>query len=255
MSFQQRWIFMGLRPSRTVRNPKSKQVWARISKKKPRKSYIKGAPRPKVRQYHMGADKYYEIEVDMLCGRDIALRDNAIEAARQAANKRLERELMPTNYYLTVLKYPHVVVREHSALGVAGADRISKGMKKAFGAPKGRLLHVHAGEAVFRARATAKALPVIKKAFDMAMRKLSGVYTLKVRDITKDPANMIKSRTAAVVFKRKETAEEKKKAEEAAAAAAAAAAAGAATAAPAEGEEKAAAPAAADAKKPPAGKK
>jgi large subunit ribosomal protein L10e len=242
---------MGLRPSKTVRNLKSKQIWTRLSQKKPRKSYIKGAPRPKIRQYHMGADKYYEIEVDMISGRNLALRDNAIEAARQAANKRLEKELMATNYYLTVLKYPHVVVREHTALGVAGADRISKGMKQAFGSPKGRLVHIHVGEAIFRTRTTAKALPVVKKAFDMAMRKLSGVYTLDIKDITKDPVNMMKSKTAAVVFKKKETAEEKKKAEEAAAAATTAAAT--AGAAPAEGEAKA--PAAGDAKKAAAGKK
>ena len=239
---------MGLRPSRTVRDLKSKQIWTRISQKKPRKSYIKGAPRPKIRQYHMGADKYYELEVDMICGRNLALRDNAIEAARQAANKRLEKLLMSTNYYLTVLKYPHVVVREHTALGVAGADRISKGMKQAFGSPKGRLVHVHVGDRILRARVMAKSLPAVKKAFDMAMRKMSGVYTLDVKDITKDPVNMAKSKVAAVVFKKKESAEDKKKAEEAAATAAAAAATTAAT----EGEAKAAP--AADAKKP-AGKK
>jgi len=242
---------MGIRPSRTVRNLKSKQIWTRISQKKPRKSYIKGAPRPKVRQYHMGADKYYELEIDMICGRNLALRDNAIEAARQAANKRLEKELMSTNYYLTVLKYPHVVVREHTALGVAGADRISKGMKQAFGSPKGRLVHVHVGDRLFRARVAAKGLYAVKKAFDMAMRKLSGVFTLDIKDITKDPVNMMKSKTAAVVFKKKETAEEKKKAEEAAATATTAAAGAAAT--PAEGDAKAPA-AGADAKKP-AGKK
>jgi len=82
------------------------------------------------------------------------------------------------------------------------------------------------------------------------MRKLSGVYTLDIKDITKDPVNMMKSKTAAVVFKKKETAEEKKKAEEAAAAASTAAAT--AGAAPAEGEAKPAA--GADAKKA-AGKK
>jgi large subunit ribosomal protein L10e len=239
---------MGLRPSRTVRDLKSKQIWTRLSQKKPRKSYIKGAPRPKIRQYHMGADKYYELQVDMICGRNLALRDNAIEAARQAANKRLEKMLMSTNYYLTVLKYPHVVVREHTALGVAGADRISKGMKQAFGSPKGRLVHVHVGDAILRARVMEKGLPAVKKAFDMAMRKMSGVYTLDIKDITKDPVNIAKSKTAAVGFKKKETAEDKKKAEEAAAASAAAAATTAGT----EGEAKAAP--AADSKKP-AGKK
>ena len=242
---------MGIRPSRTVRNVKAKQVWARISKKKPRKSYIKGAPRPKVRQYHMGADRYYELEVDMYSTKDINLRDNSLEAARQAANKYLENKLMVQNFYMTLLKYPHVVVREHTALGVAGADRISKGMKAAFGAPKGRMAQVRKGDGIFRVRIMAKSLPVAKKALAMAMVKLSGLYGVHIRDITQDPANMAKPKVATKLFKKKETAEDKKKAEEAAAAGTAAAPA--AEGAEAAGKDKAAA-GAAEAKKP-AGKK
>lgn len=249
---------MGVRPSKTVRNVKAKQIWTRISQKRPRKSYIKGAPRPKVRQYHMGADRYYELEVDLVSEQDINVRDNSLESARQATNKYLENHLMVQNFYLTLLKYPHSVIREHTALGVAGADRISKGMKQAFGSPKGRMARVNRGEAIFRVRVMAKSLPVVKKALTMGMLKMSGRYDFRIKDITKDPANMAKSKVAVKLFKKKETAEDKKKAEEAAAEAAAAAAstatAGAEGAKPEAG--KAGAPAAADAKKPAtAGKK
>jgi large subunit ribosomal protein L10e len=238
-----------------VRDIKAKQVWARISRKKPRKSYIKGAPRPKVRQYHMGADRYYEVEVDLVPVEDLNVRDNAIEAARQAANKQLEKKLMVQNFYLTVLKYAHIVVREHSALGVAGADRISKGMKQAFGVPKGRLCRLHRGEPIFRARSFAKNLGAVKKALAMAMLKLSGKYSVVVRDITSDAENLKKPKEAVKVFKKKETEEEKKKAEEAAAAPAEGAAAPAEGEGAAEGKEKAAAAAPAAAEKKPAGKK
>ncbi|MGC8850645.1 MAG: 50S ribosomal protein L16 [Candidatus Micrarchaeia archaeon] len=192
---------MGLRPAKTVRNPQG-QVWARISQRTPRKSYVKGAPRPKVRQYDMGVDKRFELECDLVATKDVFLRDNCIEAARQIANKYLEKNLL-SNYYFKVLKYPHYVIREHSALGVAGADRISKGMKLAFGRPKGRMAGLYKGEAIFRVRCFKAGLPIVREAIKRARLKLSGDYKLEVRDITNDPANLRRS-IEGRAFKKKE---------------------------------------------------
>ena len=204
---------MGLRPARTVREVKA-QPWSRISTKKPRKSYVKGAPHSKVRQFNMGSDRYYELQMDLVTESPIQLRDNALEAARQAINKHLEKNLMD-HYFLQVLKFPHLVIREHSALGVAGADRISKGMKRAFGKPKGRMARIGTGESVFRARVDQSALSVAKKAFSRGQLKLSGHYTLIMRDITNEAWNAVKKGKAAVSFKKKEIVVEAK-AEEAA---------------------------------------
>ncbi len=182
---------MGLRPARTIREIKG-QPWSRISKVKPRKSFVKGAPKPKVRQYNMGTDKRFEVEVDIQPKFSLNLRDAAIEAARQAANKYLENKLLD-NFFLQVVSYPHLVVREHSALGVAGADRISKGMKKAFGKPKGRMAQVNKGHTVIRARIMKADLPTLKEAFKRATAKLTGAYNIVVRDITADKANLARS--------------------------------------------------------------
>ncbi len=201
---------MGLRPAKTVRIAQG-QVWARISQRTPRKSFVKGAPRPKVRQYHMGADKYYEAQVELASVGDIQLRDNAIESARQAANRCLEKQLI-SNYYLTVLKYPHLVIREKGAMGVAGADRISKGMKLAFGKPKGRMVRVLAGESVFRGRVMAKDIPVLKEALTRGKLKLSGNFTFKLKDITQDPQNLAKKGREAKVFKKIEIEKPKEEA-------------------------------------------
>ena len=193
---------MGLRPARTVREVKA-QPWTRISRKKPRKSYVKGAPNSKVRQFNMGSDRFYDLQIELVLEGPIQLRDNAIEAARQAINKHLEKNLQ-TNYFLQVLKFPHLVIREHSALGVAGADRISKGMKLSFGKPKGRMARIATGEGVFRARVDKSALSVAKVAFKRGQLKLSGHYTLIVQDITAQPWNLVKKGKAAVSFKKKE---------------------------------------------------
>lgn len=190
---------MGLRPAKTIREIKA-QPWARISTKRPRKSFVKGAPRPKVRQYDMGSDKYYEAELDMVCISPVQLRDNSMEAARQAANKHFDKSL-PMNYYLKVLKYPHLVLREHAALGVAGADRISKGMKRAFGRPKGRIAQVHLNEALFRCRVPTSGIPAAKEAYRRAAGKLSGKWHVVTKDITQEAHNLAKKGKEAVVFK------------------------------------------------------
>ncbi len=182
---------MGIRPGKTIRRPVG-QPWARFSKHKPRKSFVKGAPHPKVRQYNMGTDKRFEIEVEFVADYPVQLRDNAIEAARQAANKYMEKTLVD-NYFFQVVSYPHLVVREHAALGVAGADRISKGMKRAFGKPKGRMARLDSGDVVFRGRLLKKDLPVLKEALRRAQCKLSGKFTLITRDIVGDKVNLIRS--------------------------------------------------------------
>lgn len=201
---------MGLRPAKTCREVKG-QPWARISFKKPRKSFVKGAPNVKVRQFNMGSDQYYDLEIDLVPDKPIQLRDNSLEAARQAINKVMEKALVD-QFFLQVLKYPHLVLREHTNLGVAGADRISKGMKLAFGRPKGRLARIGAGEAVFRARVKKEALPVAKTAFKRGQLKLSGAFTLLITDISSEPWNVSKKARGAVSF-RKKVVEEAPKAE------------------------------------------
>ncbi len=190
---------MGLRPARTCREPRG-HAWARISRRKPRKSFVKGAPHPKIRQYNMGVDKRYDLEVTLVVAKPMQLRDNALEAARQAANKFLEKNVFQ-NFFLQVTKYPHLVLREHSALGVAGADRISKGMKRAFGRPKGRLARLEPGDTVFTARIYARDLGLLKEALNRAARKLGGGLKTVLRDITNDPVNLARTEH---VFKTKE---------------------------------------------------
>ncbi len=171
---------MGLRPARTIRILQG-QPWTRVSNRKPRKSYVKGVPNTKIRQFNMGSKIKFETDTLMVANEDVQVRDNAIEAARQAANKVLEKALI-ANYSMKILKYPHFVIREHTNLGVAGADRISKGMKLAFGRPKGRMVRIRAGESLFKASTLSKDLPVVRKAFDRARLKLSGSYKYEYKN-------------------------------------------------------------------------
>ncbi len=170
---------MGLRPAHTIRTPGG-QVWSRISQHKPRKSYVKGAPHPKIRRYKVGnRNGNYEIVIDLVSKTNVQLRDNAVEAARATINNLLSKKLLD-KYYFRVLRYPHLVLREHAALGVAGADRISSGMKHAFGRPKGRLVMLKKGASLFRIYVAKSAYPIVKTALKRASIKLSGTYSINV---------------------------------------------------------------------------
>ncbi|MFH1200632.1 MAG: 50S ribosomal protein L16 [Candidatus Micrarchaeota archaeon] len=197
---------MGLRPAKTMRALQG-QVWTRISQKTPRKSFIKGAPKPKVRQYNMGVDRFYERQVALMATVPIQLRDNAMEAARQTTVKYLEKHVAG-QYFMTITKYPHVVIREHTALGVAGADRISKGMKLSFGKPRGRLARIKAKENIFIVRVNEKDIPEVREALKRAKIKMSGAYTNVISDITKEKWNIAKIGRE-VVIKAKVTEEKK----------------------------------------------
>lgn len=127
---------MALRPGRTTRTVK--RPYTRISKRKPRKSYVVGVPQPRITQFEMGNPKGdFDTKLWLISEKEVQIRHNALEAARIALNKFLESKLGRENYFIKILVYPHQVLREHALATGAGADRFSSGMRKAFGKPKG----------------------------------------------------------------------------------------------------------------------
>jgi len=174
---------MGLRPAHTCRGI-GKVSWTRFSRKRPRKSYVKALPHNAVQIFNMGdAGKEYELEVELIAKGNIQLRDSAIEAARQAANKHLEKKL-PANYYFRVLVFPHNVIRENKMIVGAGADRLQKGMRKSFGRPSDRAARVKADQKVFAIRMMKKDEDVVREAIRRAVLKLSGTYYTKVTELS-----------------------------------------------------------------------
>ncbi len=135
-----------LRPGRTCRTPNS-QAWARYSQKKPRKNYIRALPHTSIQIFDMGKDNAeYTTKITLVSDQPIQLRSNALEAARQVANKHLEAAI-PARYYLKLLVYPHNVISEHKMAAGAGADRVSRGMSLAFGRPISVAARIKANQA------------------------------------------------------------------------------------------------------------
>ncbi len=168
---------MRIRPARATRTANS-QAWARYSVKKPRKNYIKALPHTSLLIFKMGTSKEgYDITFRLNAKQRMQVRSNALEAARQAANKYLEKEA-PGNYLLTVVTYPHVVLREKRMAQGAGADRISQGMSLAFGTPAAIAARIYEGQTVFELRTSSSNKGVAYEAMKRAASKLSGTYRI-----------------------------------------------------------------------------
>ncbi|VVC03998.1 50S ribosomal protein L10e [Candidatus Bilamarchaeum dharawalense] len=171
---------MGIRPGRAIRDA-DKVAWTRYSKSKPRKSFIKAMPHADLHQYRMGAMKDdFDLEMSLVSEHAVIIRDNAIESARQSSNKALEKDA-PGNYYFVVRVYPHHVVRENKMIAGAGADRLQKGMRQAFGRPTDRAARLKAGSALFTVYSYKANEAHLKKALIRAKMKLSGKYRIRVK--------------------------------------------------------------------------
>lgn len=162
-------IYMALRPGRTIHE--KERPWTRISFKVPKKSYVAGAPEPKIHMFEMGSEGEYDLVLNLIAKKSANIRSNALEAARIVAHKFLEQKL-GKNYFLKVLLFPHHVLREKPIATGAGADRYSQGMRLAFGKPAGRAVQVKANQPVIRLSIRKSNLKIGKQALKRAGSKL-----------------------------------------------------------------------------------
>ncbi len=150
-----------------------------------RREYIKGPPRPAVVKYVLGnTRKSFTHRLELVSATDALVRDNALEAARVATNKLLERRLGIENYRFTIAVHPHHVIRENKMLGFAGADRIQKGMRLSFGKSTGLAARVKRGKAVLVVEVDEGGVDVAKEALARGASKLPIPYRVIVRSLS-----------------------------------------------------------------------
>jgi large subunit ribosomal protein L10e len=172
---------MGIRPARSIRDA-NKVAWTRFSRRKPRKSFVKSMPHADLHQFMMGVQKPdYDIKYELVANEKMYHRDNAIEAARQSMNKVLEKDLLE-RFFAKVRVYPHHIIRENKMVAGAGADRIQKGMRGAFGKPVDRAALVSRGQTLFEVDTYKVHDQIARKALDRAAKKLSGTWKVKVEE-------------------------------------------------------------------------
>jgi large subunit ribosomal protein L10e len=100
------------------------------------------------------------------------IRHTFLEAARGAANRYVLKVVGRTNFHLKLRAYPHHVIRENKQATGAGADRVSSGMRMAFGKAVGTAARVEAGQKLFTLGVTPQYLNDAKIALTRAGHKL-----------------------------------------------------------------------------------
>jgi len=150
-----------------------------------RREYVHSIPPNKVTRFTIGEASEYEYTVALVASNDVEITGSALEAARVAANKVLTVATGGKSYFLRICSYPHEIVREHKFMGFAGADRLSQGMKNAFGRQIVASARVHANQAIVAVDVNKDKIDLAKEALKRASKKLPVSYKVVVEEIKK----------------------------------------------------------------------
>ncbi|MBX0295355.1 50S ribosomal protein L16 [Haloarcula nitratireducens] len=150
-----------------------------------RREYITGIPGSKIAQHEMGQKQTdtddYPVQISLIVEESVQLRHGSLEASRLSANRHLIKELGEDgDYKMTLRKFPHQVLRENKQATGAGADRVSDGMRQAFGKIVGTAARMQAGEQLFTAYCRVEDAEHVKEAFRRAYNKITPSCRIKV---------------------------------------------------------------------------
>ena len=166
-----------------VRKPA--KMYRNISKKAyTRREYMGGVPGSKIVQFEMGnLSQEFPTEVDLIVEEACQIRHSALEAARITVNRRLMKDVGRSNFHFKVRIFPHHVLRENKQATGAGADRVSEGMRLAFGKAVGTAARVDPNQKILTVYSTPQYLEKIKDALNHGGHKLPTPSHLKVSTI------------------------------------------------------------------------
>jgi large subunit ribosomal protein L10e len=137
-----------------------------------RKEYVKGFPPPKIVKFTMGDVKgTWDVEARLIATQRKQIRHSALEASRVATNRILMDKLI-NDYFMNVLPYPHIILRENKMIFGAHADRLQQGMRRSFGRTIGTAARIEPGQTIMIVRVKAAAAETAKESLKRGMAKL-----------------------------------------------------------------------------------
>ena len=118
-----------------------------------RRKYIGGVPNNRIMQFHVGNRRAaetgeFQVVLELRADNDVQIRHTALEAARVVSISTIRKDAGAQGYALRVHTFPHHVLRENKQATGAGADRVSQGMRCAFGKNVGTAARVKRGQRV-----------------------------------------------------------------------------------------------------------
>ena len=142
--------------------------------------YIKGKPQIKIAKFNSGNKKrQFEYCVQLMINEKVQIRHMALESTRLAANKTLEKTTGETGYSSRLRVYPHVRLRENKTIAAAGADRLSEGMRRAFGKANSLGVRARQGQVIMEMNVDKEHLEAAKSALRKACVKLPATPSIK----------------------------------------------------------------------------
>lgn len=155
-----------------ARKPGSMYRYVR-GKPSTRREYMGGVPNPRITQYVLGnrtAD--FPVQLSLTAIEKCHIRHNALESARITVNRAMEKKVGTTNYRVRIRVFPHVVIRENKQATGAGADRVSQGMRSAYGKNVGTAAEVKPNQIIMTVETTEPFINASKQALRKAGMKI-----------------------------------------------------------------------------------
>src|ERR1051325_3823706 len=121
-----------------------------------RREHTGGVPGNRILQYESApANGDFQVKLTLIAEERGQIRHTALESMRQTAVRALDAGIGRENYHLKVRVYPHHVLRQNKQASGAGADRVSMGMRLAFGKAIGTAARVAPGQTILTVRVPA----------------------------------------------------------------------------------------------------
>ena len=137
-----------------------------------RREYMGGVPASRITQFEHGTKGDFAVRMTLRVTEQCQIRHIALESARISANRYLAKKIPQNAYHLKIRVFPHNIIRENKIATGAGADRISDGMRHAFGKPVGTAARVKADQEIMTLETTQANLAHAKLALRRAAVKL-----------------------------------------------------------------------------------
>lgn len=139
-----------------------------------RREFMGGVPGLRILQFHSGnKTQKFPVALHLVPEERGQLRHTALEAMRITAVRYMDKKAGRDNYHLHIRPYPHHVLRQNKQASGAGADRVSMGMRLAFGKPIGTAARIAAGQQVVTIHTYARAIEHAKEALRKVSNKLA----------------------------------------------------------------------------------
>jgi large subunit ribosomal protein L10e len=150
-----------------------------------RRKYIGGVPSNRILNFYAGDRRAAELgefkmELSLHADESCQIRHTALEAARVISNATIRKQAGMMGYALRVHTYPHHILRENKQATGAGADRVSQGMRCAFGKNVGTAARVKSGQRVISIQCDPDHYLIAKDALRKASMKFPTPCTTKL---------------------------------------------------------------------------